>query len=348
MAAFTQRKNGRWTATVRRPGFRNGSVASQSETFSTLDQARKWSRKIETAIDQGRVDELMPSGTLRDAIERFKKRHTVSKYQTTILDWFDRRLGERPLNKLGRADFAKARDDLRESGGIDGKPIKPATVNRRMALMRTVLNEAVEAGIGGNIDNPIRGVSALTENNRRDRVLTADERLRLFEAAKAHPEAAMFPLVVTAFVTAARAGELIGLKWSDVDLQTGKAHLRNTKNGDSRNIGIRGQALELLRERAKVKFLAHDFVFYANDGKAPFVYDPPFREIRRTAQLEDFRFHDIRHCSATALAQSGNSVRELADFLGHRTLAMVMRYSHLCEDRRADLADVSAKALGLE
>jgi integrase len=152
----------------------------------------------------------------------------------------------------------------------------------------------------------------------------------LLTACKESRDPDLYPLVLTALSTAARQGELLSLTWPDVNLQTGTLTFRNTKNGTTRAVPLVGPALELLRARSKVRRIGNPRVFPRN-------CDGAWRTARTEAGMPKFRFHDLRHAAASYLAMSGASLRELADILGHKTLAMVKRYSHLTEQHVGDV-----------
>ncbi len=112
------------------------------------------------------------------------------------------------------------------------------------------------------------------------------------------------------------------------------AVLHETKNEERRAIPLAGPALDLLRELSRIRRIDSDLVFAGPDGRAIFPRKPWERALR-AAQIDDFRFHDLRHSAASYLAMSGATLAEIAEVLGHKTLAMVKRYSHLTEAHTA-------------
>ena len=131
-----------------------------------------------------------------------------------------------------------------------------------------------------------------------------------------------------AITTGVRRGELLGLRWQDIDLERRVAVLHNAKNGDRRSVPIVPEGAELLREHGKVRRLDNDQVF-ASDGDDPVWFDKFWYAALKAAKIKDFRFHDLRHTAASYLAMSGATTAEIAAVLGHRTLQMVKRYAHL-------------------
>ena len=149
----------------------------------------------------------------------------------------------------------------------------------------------------------------------------------------------MLTIVLLAITTGMRRGEIIGLRWHDIDFKYQRITLRITKNNETRSVPLAGPALTSLKERAKVRPIdSTSFVFPSRGKKGltkSFNMDYAWILVRTEADLVDFRFHDLRHTTASFLAMSGATLREIADILGHKTLAMVQRYSHLTDDHRS-------------
>ena len=126
-----------------------------------------------------------------------------------------------------------------------------------------------------------------------------------------------------------RSGETMSLRWPQVDLKRGQATLHDTKNGSSREVPLAGHALAQLQDLARVRRIDTDLLFPGSDPVRPVDLKKPWTAAVRKAKLVDFRFHDLRHSAASYLAMNGASTIEIAAVLGHKTLQMVKRYSHL-------------------
>jgi integrase len=124
---------------------------------------------------------------------------------------------------------------------------------------------------------------------------------------------------------------LLGLCWPDVDIKRGALTFHETKNGERRAVPLTGQALSLMRQHAKGRRLDTTLVFPNATGKRPLGIREAFEGAVKHADITDLRCHDLRHTAASYLAMSGTSLAETAKVLGHKTLAMVRRYSHLTE-----------------
>ncbi len=104
-----------------------------------------------------------------------------------------------------------------------------------------------------------------------------------------------------------------------------------TKNGEIRSLPLVGHAFDLMEERAKVRRIDTDLVFPGRKKNRPVDLRTPFETAVKRAGIEDFRWHDLRHSAASYLAMNGATLAEIAEVLGHKTLAMVKRYSHLSQ-----------------
>lgn len=222
----------------------------------------------------------------------------------------------------------------------------PATLNRYMVAMAAVFTWAIEQRLApkGWV-HPCRGIKRLSEPDGRVRFLDEAERERLFQECRASQYPRLFALVLTAMLTGARRGELLSLKWRDVDLSTGIALLGKTKNGDRRTLVLLPQVLEALapfvgdRDR-------YVFGSVRSRYQVPASIDSAWRDAVARAKVRDFRFHDLRHCCASYLAQAGTPLNVIAEVLGHRKLDMTRRYAHLTTQTKAVALRAALSGIG--
>ncbi|MCP4661278.1 MAG: site-specific integrase [bacterium] len=325
----------RYRALVRMKG-----SPAQSRTFATKTRAQTWARGMEAAIDEGRA---LPGAeaqrrTVGELIERYirdvlpsrpeRDRDRVAKQ----LRFFLEHLGTFHLMDLTPDRIAECRDRLARGDSPSGRPLSAGTQNRYLAALSHACTVAVKEW-RWLTENPVRHVRRPREPRGRVRFLSDDERNRLLEAC-AVDDRLLF-LVVMAIATAARQGELVALRWRDLDLIRGQAVLLDTKNGESRSAPVTGRALEMARERQGPDSAA---IFAGPNGRGTFPRKA-WEAAKQAAGLEDFRFHDLRHTGASYLAMSGATLGELAAILGHQTLAMVKRYAHLTEQHTHTVAE---------
>jgi integrase len=139
--------------------------------------------------------------------------------------------------------------------------------------------------------------------------------------------------------------ELLSLTWPQVDIGRALMILYETKNGEPRSVPLTRPAIDVIRAHAKVVRFDTPLVFPRRDGRRPVDVRYAWHQALRQAEIEDFRFHDLRHSAASYLAMNGASLVEIADVLGHKTLAMVQRYTHLSEGHTRGVLDRMTSAM---
>ena len=146
-------------------------------------------------------------------------------------------------------------------------------------------------------------------------------------------------MVLMAITTGARQGELLRLRWCDIRFTEKRAYVEHTKNGEPRVLPlVEGVIVEL---KALARPINADELIFPSErapGKS-FEFRKHWIEARDEANLENFRFHDLRHTCASYLAQKGATLLEIADVLGHKQLEITKRYAHLCVDHKQDLVN---------
>lgn len=306
-----------------------------SASFTRLTDARRWAQSTEAAMKEGRYFKTAEARrhTLADLVDRYMLEILPHKPKnasnTTLhLGWWKAKLGELPLSEVTAPVIVQRRNELLATRTRRGRAMSPSTVVRYMAALSVALNIAVKDWQWLD-DSPMRKVSKPRQSRGRERWLDDAERQALLSACRASSSRHLYTVVVLALSTGMRSGEMLGLRWNQVDLLNGQIRLSDTKNGASRSVPLAGFALRLINEHSKVRRIDTDLVFPGNDPRKPVDLKKPWTTAVRKAGLVDFRFHDLRHSAASYLAMNGASTIEIAAILGHKTLAMVKRYSHL-------------------
>jgi integrase len=271
---------------------------------------------------------LVPQGrTLTDLLDAYERDYLplkapTSQYQERLLfQWYRQDLGAIPLVDLTPLVLRTWRDSLRTA-------YKPATIRRYMTVLSAVLTAGVQQ-YEWLPKHPLRHVAKPPAPPDRERCLTADEQTRLLRECRGSKNPHLYLLTVLALSTATRKNELLQRVWTDIDLDRGLLSLPQTKNKQRRAIPLVPHALDLLRVHALER--SSVWVFPRADGKKPVFFDYAWRYACSRAGIVDFHFHDLRHTSASYLAMSGASLREIAEILGHRSLKQTMKYIHLIE-----------------
>jgi integrase len=221
-----------------------------------------------------------------------------------------------------------------------GRSIAPASVNRELACLRHLLRLAEEWGY---VEKAPR-IHMAREPEGRLRFLEEPEAVRLLDACRDSKNPWLFAIVVTALNTGMRRGEILGLTWERIDFARGVLQLEQTKNGRRREIPMNQAVDRALSALGGPQ--SEGYVFRRADGSAWGAIRTAFERACRESKLADFRFHDLRHTSASWLIMRGRSLKEVQELWGHRTFTMTLRYAHLSPDRLRDavasLDDVGA------
>ncbi len=310
----------------------------ETATFARLTDAKKWEQNTESAIREGRYFKSAEARrhTFADMIEKYKldvlprKSENMQKKQSSQLDWWKEKLGPYTLADVTPARITEARDELARTEVRGGTSRSPASVNRYLAALSHAFSIAMKEW-GWIEHSPMKKVGRFKEPRGRVRFLSDDERKRLFEVCRKSKEPLLFPIVVLAASTGARDSEILNLRWGDIDFQRNLAITHDTKNEERRALPLAGLALEELTKLSQVRRIDTDLVFPDRSGTRPIRRRKPWEEAVKVAQLENFKFHDLRHTAASYLAMNGATLAELAEILGHKTLQMVKRYAHLTE-----------------
>jgi len=164
------------------------------------------------------------------------------------------------------------------------------------------------------------------ESRGKDRILSEDEEARLLETVRTtSKEKHLEPIIITALNTGMRKGEILNLKWSNVDSQNGVIIVEGAKNGEVRKIPMNQKLTQTLEGAKKVS--KGEFVFSEN-GKPYLDVKTGWWTALRKAGIENFRFHDLRHTFGSRLGMKGTDIKTIAELMGHKDIKMTMRYSH--------------------
>lgn len=351
MAVIQERKTQdgktKYRAMIRMKGY-----PPQYATFDRKTDAKNWASQTENAIKHGRYFTEIEGKkhTFGDMIDRYildviPNRNDQQK-QTALANWWKDKFGAYWLADITPAKIAEARDELLRGVTYRGTKRTPATVVRYMACLSHVYTIVVNEW-GWLENNPVKKVKKPTESRGRVRFLDEGERERLLKACREGENPFLYPVVILAISTGMRHGEIMGITWKDVDLERGVIVLHETKNGERRAVALVGHALELVKGLSKVRRIDNPYLFPAHNSPNHADLRKPWEAALLKAEIVDFRFHDLRHTAASYLAMNGATLAEIAEVLGHKTLAMVKRYAHLSEAHTASVVErMNAKIFG--
>ena len=357
MATIEKRDTDRgvvYRAKVRLRGF-----PPESATFERRTDAKDWAEKTEREMKEGRYFGLSKRHTFKELADEYEP-HAKDKER---LEYWRRAFGADLLADLTPDRIAKQRDKLLgeetkvfatpATGDKEKDAQRPRakrsgpTVNRYLAALSVCLAHGVKE-LRWLERNPCELVKKPKESRGRVRFLSDSERQKLLDACRTHPT--LYLAVVLSLTTGARQGEIMSLRWGQIDFARQVITLHDTKNGERRALPLVGEAFTLLQERSKVRSLTDDRIFppKARAKKSECIdLNTPWTLAKSSAGLSDFHWHDLRHTAASYLAMSGVSLVEIAKVLGHRTLAMVARYSHLSDGHIVATGEKLAARLGV-
>ena len=193
--------------------------------------------------------------------------------------------------------------------------VKPSTVNRELDTLRHMLNMGVTWKMIE--ENPYKGIKHFKVNNSNLRILSHSEFNNLYETASSE----LRPILLTAYTTGMRLGEILNLKWENVDFKDEYILVRDSKNYESRTISIHPtlkDILSLLRTTSE-----SEFVF---EGRK--TVKRAWQKALKLSGITHCRFHDLRHTFASNLVMQGVDIVTVAELMGHKDLSMTKRYSH--------------------
>jgi integrase len=264
-----------------------------------------------------------------------KSRKKSHRNDPPIVSRFKVFFGNRSLESL-TPDLVEAYLIQRQQEGQlnhKGKPITGTTLNKEIACLKTIVRRAM---LNGQIDrNPIFGVRKYKEVPR-NRTLNPEEFQKLFESATPR----MRPIIALGYYTGMRCGEVLGLKFSQLDFKHKILVLEavDTKTMERREIPLSDALIGLLRQVPPT--LGSPYVF-TYKGKPMKSIKRAFKWACRKAGIDNFRFHDLRHCMVTNFRKAGVSDNVIMSISGHKTHSVFRRYDRVDrEDRHGALQKV--------
>lgn len=283
----------------------------------------------------------------------------------------------RDLLDLPLAEFTTARVDrwrtmrkyrhaiLDAAAGPRSREVSRATINHNIAALRAALNRATEWGVLSAM--PLGKIKRrASDENAIVRFLASDEEARLRAALTARddrrraarqsangwrrerdyeefPPYGLYtdhvtPIVLLALNTGLRRGELLHLRWRDVDLERRVLTVRgeDAKTGQTRHVPLNSEAVLVITAWRPTKFDPDGYVFASSQESQPLVaIRKTWIAVLKIAVVDGFRFHDLRHTFASKLVMAGIDLNTVRELLGHKSIAMTLRYAHLAPEHKA-------------
>ncbi len=331
--ATIRKRNGRWQVQVRRQGY-----PSQSKSFTAKQDAQTWARHTEAELDRAALPadpKRLQSATFGDLLDRYEREVTPRKRSAYAERSRIRLLKGDQLYKVSLAALTPkhVRDYLdRRLQTVCGE-----TARKDGKLVRHVIETARRQWAYAISSNPAALVDLPPPCKPRTRRLTASDIAKITYGLKACRSPYLRAAIALAIETGMRRGELIAARWDDLDLERGLLVIPVTKTDVPRTIPLTPTACQIIRDLQAMS--DGDIRLLPVSANALRL---AWERLKRRAQIEDLRFHDLRHEAVSRFFELGLSVPEVALISGHRDPRMLYRYTHL------NPAMISIKLKGLE
>jgi integrase len=336
--------------------WKDGRKFYKSKTCNTEKEAIKWGNKIRYEIDRGLVtQESLKSRKLFDAIEKYLANVLPAKPRNSRnveqhLRWWQEQLGNRQLTDVTAKEVAECRDKLLKEPTHQNKNRAPATVVRYLSSLSSLFETAIKEWHWIE-KNPVKLIRKPTVSNSRTRFLSKEENQKLLASCKDSRNPYLYSIVLIALCTGMRRGEILGMRWEDIDFEKKQIVLPRTKNGSIRYVPMVttvGQVIKKIFEEETIMDSSHHVFPSLNLERYLDIRTAWLFALKR-AGITGFRFHDLRHSVGSFLAMTGTPQRVIAEILGHKDMRMTHRYTHLSQNHLADsLERATEEFIGIE
>lgn len=293
-------------------------------------RGRDPAKEIRASRDAATFD-MVADDFIADYARPKKKARSVEEDERNLKLHLRPRFGARKMASITQIDVARLHASMKEM---------PFAANRCLSLLSKICSWCETRGDRPRNSNPCSGISRFPEPGR-ERFLNGEEMRRLGDAlaaaehAKTEPQAYIDAIRLLIF-TGARRSEIVNLRWRDVDFEGAALRLPDSKTG-RKQIRLPAPALSVLASIGQGK--ADDLVLWTRKGKPITGLGHAWIRLRKAAELEDVRIHDLRHSFASVAAGMGESMGMLRRLLGHSQIQTTQRYSHLERDAVLGAAD---------
>jgi integrase len=315
--ATIRRRNNKWQVIIRKDNFK-----ITYKTFSLKEDAVRWARETEVKIERGLYQDLTLSKTtkLKDVLAQYRDRVSVNKKGHDQERY--------KINKIIRSDIAdKTLSQLTplilfEFIEQQKKLYTASTINKSITIINLALNFA-ERFLGVSLNkNPFKFIKRLKESQFVGQVIEPHEEELLLKHAESSKLYWLKTAIILGIDCGLRRGEIFKLKAEDINYKNNTAVLKDTKNGETREIGISSRAIQDLKKLP----VSIDGKLFPCKRLDTFTFY--YKQLQRWSGVNK-RFHDTRHTFASRKATSGWSITEIAAQGGWKQLQVLKRYTHI-------------------
>ncbi len=341
MASIRKLNSGNYQVQIRLSGLK-----PITQTFPTKTLATAFQREVEGSVklQQSLGKPIIEKITFREVVDLYMEQYSGRDPSTLgRLNWWCNQFGDHYMTEISEFMVDDGLIELNEN-------VTGSTCNRYKSSLSSIFVHFNKHPKYKHLKmgNPVKGdsVSAFSENPAKERYLSNHEQAQLLISCRNSPLwDKLYLIVLMAVTTGARKGELLRLKWSDINFKTRLASLFITKNKKPRMLSLTKPVIEELIIHREV---GNGLIFKntIEDSGNPYEFVKPFKNALEEAKIKNCRFHDLRHTCASNLAVNGATLLEIADVLGHSDIKMTMRYAHLCTEHKSNLIDRVMGELG--
>lgn len=244
-------------------------------------------------------------------------------------------LGDLPLGEVTPMHVVAYRDKRLATPHprIPERTLATSTVKLELMLLSHVYSTAITEWGMESLANPVMKIRKPKAPPGRTRRLSPQEERKILRGAYRHPNREFYAIIQLALHTAMRQGELLSMRWENVSWTKRTVLLPMTKNGEAREVPLSRAAYDILKTYLTPKAEGRVFTYTANGLKSS------YRFFVQSLGIKDFHFHDLRHCAISSLLERGLNTIEVASISGHKSMAMLKRYSHLFAYKLVDKLD---------
>lgn len=277
--------------------------------------------------------------TYYPAIQLEKKFKTHSTEEHLFRLWIDPAMGHKPFREISTFDIEKLKKSIRDAGR------SPRTVEYCFTTLGQIFRHAERMGYHTGVI-PTANIKKPKFDNRRVRFLSLEESRSLLDILKVTSQQ-LYEMSLLSLHCGLRAGEIFSLQWKDIDLDHNLITLLDTKSGRTRTLYMTDDVKNILMHKVKTDGI----IFSARGGGKIQSISKAFYKAVEKAGLNDgvtdrrqkVTFHTLRHTFASWLVMEGISLYQVKELLGHASLTMTERYSHLAPDRNKLAAETMGK-----
>jgi len=307
----------------------------KSQVTESLELAQKIESKFKIQAIEDNVFDIKKAPLLSNAWEKYETWARTNKktWKDDLLNWENHirpYIGNLKMDKITLRNIEETLDKIRVKQTKHGKPYSPASIKHVFIVINHLYSWSIHRELYQG-QNPCLRLKLPKNDNRVSNPLTRDNLKKLMDTLDTWENQRAVQVVKFALYSGRRRGEILQLRWKDIDLENGFVTFQGstTKNSETQRIPLNMSCKEVLRACKEEN--SSEYVFVSNLGTpyTPNGFKAIWERIRKEARLSQ-RFHDLRHTFASYLASSGKvDIYTLKELLGHKDIGMTQRYAHL-------------------